>query len=122
MGEFQKNETELIRLFNKIQGQEAKPNTASANRIKEKMRKDLEEITKLYLLANLSEENIQLKDFLNSFEKNIIINVLKITRGSQRMSADILGIKPSALFEKLKKYNIRQTVKFFKKRENLLRF
>ena len=118
MWDFQNNETELIKLFSKIQGQQSRPNMASNNRIKEKMRKDLEEIIMLYLLANLSEENIQLKDFINGFEKNIIINVLKITGGSQKMSADILGVKPSAFFEKVKKYNIKQSVRSYKKREN----
>ena len=118
MWDMQKNETDMVRLVNNIQGQQVESNTPAANKIKEKMREDLEQVIKLYLLANMSEENIQLKDFLNGFEKNIIINVLKITGGSQKMSADILGVKPSAFFEKLKKYNITQSVRTYKKREN----
>jgi DNA-binding NtrC family response regulator len=107
-----------MRLFNKIQKAQAKPIKVSINKIKEKMNKDLQEIIMLYLLTNIYEENIQLKDFLKGFEKNIIINVLKITGGSQKMSAEILGVKPSTFFEKLKKYNIKQGVRTYKKREN----
>lgn len=118
MWDMQTNETEMIRLFNKLRGKESEPNMASTNKIKEKIRQDLEEVIMLYLMANMSEENIQLKEFLNGFEKNIIINVLKITGGSQKMSADILGVKPSAFFEKLRKYNITQRVRTYKKREN----
>ena len=87
----------------------------STDKIKEKKHEILEEIIHLYLLASLSEEDIQLKDFINDVEKNIIINVLKITWGNQKISADILGVKPTALFEKLKKYNIKQNVKSYKK-------
>jgi DNA-binding NtrC family response regulator len=118
MWDMQKNETEMIQLFNKLRGRQPEPEMVSTNKIKEKIRHDLEEVIMLYLLANMSEENIHLKDFLNGFEKNIIINVLKITGGSQKMSADILGVKPSAFFEKLKKYNITQSVRTYKKREN----
>ncbi|MFQ6083806.1 MAG: helix-turn-helix domain-containing protein, partial [Candidatus Aminicenantia bacterium] len=50
-------------------------------------------LAKLYLQANFSGFNLSLKDFLNYFEKNLIIRVLNYTRGNQKIASSILGIK-----------------------------
>jgi DNA-binding NtrC family response regulator len=60
-----------------------------------------------YLAANLNLQNIPLKAFLDGFEKKILLSSLRLSNGNQRHAAAMLGIKPTALFEKMRKYGIR---------------
>jgi len=48
-----------------------------------------------------------LKDFLNDIELRLILYSLNEANGNQREAAKILGIKPTTLNEKLKRYNIK---------------
>jgi len=60
-----------------------------------------------YLAANLNSNRIPLKAFMNGLEKDILLASLRLTLGSQRNAAAVLSLKPSALFEKLRKHGIR---------------
>jgi DNA-binding NtrC family response regulator len=60
-----------------------------------------------FLSANLDIQNLPLKAFLDGFEKNILLACLRLTRGNQSDAAALLSLKPTALFEKMRKYGIR---------------
>jgi len=60
-----------------------------------------------YLNANLNVECVPLKSFLDECEKKILLAGLRLTQGNQKNAALLLGIKPTALFEKLRKHGIR---------------
>lgn len=60
-----------------------------------------------YLNSNLNLERVPLKAFLDGCEKKILLACLRLTQGSQKKAAVLLGIKPTALFEKLRKHGIR---------------
>jgi DNA-binding NtrC family response regulator len=60
-----------------------------------------------YLSANLDIQNLPLKAFLDGFEKNVLLACLRLTRGNQRDAAALLSLKPTALFEKMRKHGIR---------------
>ena len=49
---------------------------------------------------------ISLKDFLNRIELKLILFSLDKANGNQRKAAKILGIKPTTLNEKLRRYKI----------------
>jgi DNA-binding NtrC family response regulator len=59
-----------------------------------------------YLAASLDYENIPVREFMGSIEKQLLIACLGLTHGHQRDAAAILGLKPTALFEKLRKHCI----------------
>jgi DNA-binding NtrC family response regulator len=59
-----------------------------------------------YLGANMSFKNIPLKEFLDDFEKKILLACLRMTHGHQKDAATLLGVKPTALFEKMRKHGI----------------
>jgi transcriptional regulator with GAF, ATPase, and Fis domain len=50
--------------------------------------------------------NISLKDFLARVELRLIVFSLNKANGNQRKAAKILGIKPTTLNEKLRRFNI----------------
>lgn len=66
-----------------------------------------ESLASAFLAANLDIQNLPLKAFLDSFEKNILLACLRLTQGNQRDAAALLGLKPTALFEKMRKHGIR---------------
>jgi DNA-binding NtrC family response regulator len=59
-----------------------------------------------YLTANLNFRDIPLKEFMDGFEKKILLACLSLTRGHQKDAAAVLGLKPTALFEKMRKHCI----------------
>ncbi len=59
-----------------------------------------------YLAANQSFEGVPLKEFMDGIEKRILLSCLRLTHGHQRNAAAILGLKPTALFEKMRKHCI----------------
>ncbi len=63
-------------------------------------------LTSTYLAANLNFKNIPLKEFMDNLEKRIILACLSMTHGHQKNAAAILGLKPTALFEKMRKHCI----------------
>ena len=47
-----------------------------------------------------------LKSFLNVLEQKLILSVLRKTEGNQQAACAVLGVKPSTLSEKIKRYRI----------------
>jgi DNA-binding protein Fis len=66
----------------------------------------MESLVSSYLAANLNFKGIPLKEFMDSCEKQILLASLRLTRGHQRNAAAILGLKSTALFEKMRKHCI----------------
>jgi DNA-binding NtrC family response regulator len=66
-----------------------------------------ESLVYAYLVTNLNFKNIPLKAFMDSFEKNILRSCLRLTQGNQKNAASVLSLKPTALFEKMRKHGIR---------------
>jgi DNA-binding NtrC family response regulator len=62
----------------------------------------------MYMTTNIGQQKIPLKLFMNDLEKRMIESCLSLTLGNQRSAASILGVKPTALFEKIKKHGIRE--------------
>ena len=52
-------------------------------------------------------EKTSLRNLINEIERSILIQILKRFNGSQKKAAEFLGIKPSTLCEKLKRYKVR---------------
>lgn len=73
----------------------------------ESLEKIKESLVLAYLVANLNFKNIPLKTFLDGFEKKILLACLRLTHGSQKNAAAMLSLKPTALFEKMRKHGIR---------------
>ena len=65
-----------------------------------------ESLTQAYLATNLSLRGMPLKEFMDGFEKRILLACLRLARGNQKNAAAVLDIKPTALFAKLRKYGI----------------
>lgn len=59
-----------------------------------------------YIVANLNGPCLPLREFMDDFEKRILRACLALTQGHQRHTADILGLKYTALFEKMRKHCI----------------
>lgn len=59
-----------------------------------------------YIATNLNGPRIPLREFMDDFEKRILRACLALTQGHQRNTADILGLKYTALFEKMRKHCI----------------
>jgi DNA-binding NtrC family response regulator len=70
------------------------------------MEEVMESLVSAYLAANLNFKGIPLKEFMDSFEKQILLTGLRLTQGHQRNAAAILGLKYTALFEKMRKHCI----------------
>lgn len=66
----------------------------------------LETLVTSYLLANLNSRRTPLKEFMDEFEKRVLSACLNLTQGHQRNAAAILGVKYTALFEKMRKHCI----------------
>ncbi|MCJ7523947.1 MAG: hypothetical protein MUP71_01835 [Candidatus Aminicenantes bacterium] len=59
-----------------------------------------------YLVSNLKFKNLPLKTFMDSFEKKILLACLRLTGGNQKNAAAVMSIKPTVLFEKMRKHGI----------------
>lgn len=66
----------------------------------------MESLVSTYLAANMNFKGIPLKEFMDSCEKQILLSCLRLTQGHQRNAAAILGLKSTALFEKMRKHCI----------------
>jgi DNA-binding NtrC family response regulator len=58
---------------------------------------------------NFNEQPVPLKQFLNNIERSVIHSALLVTGGSQKQAARILGVKQTALCEKIKRLNIKSS-------------
>ncbi len=74
--------------------------------------KNIDDISEIlvreYLMKNISQENIALKSFINDLERRIINFTLGLTNGNQKNASIILGVKETALCEKIKKYDLKK--------------
>ena len=66
-------------------------------------------LTKTYIILNFNNQPVPLKQFLNTIEKSVIHSALLVTGGSQKQAAEILGVKQTALCEKIKRLNIKSS-------------
>ncbi len=60
-----------------------------------------------FMNSNLNAKSIPLKSFLDDIERKILLACLRLTLGNQKNSAALMGLKPTALFEKMRKHGIR---------------
>jgi DNA-binding NtrC family response regulator len=91
-----------------VQARQMKPRSTWADAgSAESLEKIKESLVLAYLGANQNFKNIPLKAFLDGFEKKILLACLRLTNGSQKSAAAMLSLKPTALFEKMRKHGIR---------------
>lgn len=65
-----------------------------------------ESLVSAYLAASIGTRSVPLKEFMDGFEKAILLACLRLTLGNQKDASAILGIKPTAMFEKMRKHCI----------------
>lgn len=75
-----------------------------ANRALEKIKASL---VFAFLNSNLNTKSIPLKSLLDDIEKKILVACLRLTLGNQKNAAALMNLKPTALFEKMRKHGIR---------------
>jgi DNA-binding NtrC family response regulator len=85
---------------------EVKVNT---NELKIEMEVMLKRLIKLYMIVNINSTSLPLRDFLQNFERNLIDMALKVCNENQRQAAGILGLKPTCLNEKIKRFNRKKS-------------
>ena len=59
-----------------------------------------------YLYKNVMANKRPLKSFMCDIEKQVIEYSLFLTQGNQKVAAQLIGVNPTTLFEKMKKYGI----------------
>lgn len=65
-------------------------------------------LIRTYILQNISDcSNMSLKDFIRDFEKRLINYALLVSNHNQKKASALLGVKPTALCEKIKRYDIK---------------
>lgn len=62
-----------------------------------------ESLVYAYLTVNLNFKKIPLKGFMDDIEENILRACLRLTHGNQKNAAAVLHLKPTTLFEKMRK-------------------
>jgi DNA-binding NtrC family response regulator len=77
-----------------------------AQEAKQSLEKIKESLVFAYLASNLNCKNLPLKAFMDSFEKKILLACLRLTGGNQKNAAAVMSIKPTVLFEKMRKHGI----------------
>lgn len=70
------------------------------------LQKTADVLAMAYLVANLNFKTTPLKEFMDDCERKIVLSSLHLTLGSQKNAAGLLGLKPTALFEKMRKHGI----------------
>jgi DNA-binding NtrC family response regulator len=70
------------------------------------LQKTAEVLAMAYMVTNLNFKTIPLKEFMDDCERKILLSSLRLTHGSQKNAAELLGLKPTALFEKMRKHGI----------------
>jgi transcriptional regulator with GAF, ATPase, and Fis domain len=54
----------------------------------------------------LRNNGVQIKELLENLERSILIRALTRCNGNQKLAAECLGLKPTTLHEKVKRYHI----------------
>lgn len=67
-----------------------------------------ENFIKNYLIMNFAVRTIPLNDIMHELEKDLIKYALLISEENQKKAAFLLGLNPSTLCEKMKKFNIKR--------------
>ena len=70
------------------------------------------ELIELYVRQTCLNDRICLKEAIDRLERDIIFHILEQTHGNQREAAEILGIKPTTLFYKLRRMGITPVHKY----------
>jgi transcriptional regulator with GAF, ATPase, and Fis domain len=70
------------------------------------------DLVELYVRQTCLNDHLCLKDAICRLERDIIFHVLEQTNGNQREAAEILGIKPTTLFYKLRRMGITPVHKY----------
>lgn len=76
-------------------------------KIKENLKRSKEELIKNYLIMNFVVETIPLSAIMFDIEKDLINYALLISEQNQKKAAFLLGLKPSTLCEKIKKFRLK---------------
>ncbi len=76
--------------------------------VSDNLEKSKEILISSYIIGNCMDRNIPLKKFINKLESELIKKTLLVADGNQRTAASILGIKPTTLNEKMKKFGIKK--------------
>ena len=92
-----------------------KRNKLNQDDINEELSFIKENLIRTYLKKNCSTEQIPLKNFIKSVERELVVKALRISNGSQRVASFVLGMKPTTLNEKIKKFRIDEFKKKPKK-------
>jgi len=72
----------------------------------------IRELVELYVRQTCLNDRLCLKEAIDRLERDIIFHVLEQTNGNQREAAEILGIKPTTLFYKLRRMGIAPVHKY----------
>lgn len=83
----------------------------------EEMDNSRDTLIRSYILNNCTKKNVPLKSFIDEFEKEMINKALRVSGGNQRVASFILGMKPTTLNEKIKKFNLNRIKKIRGKRD-----
>lgn len=67
-----------------------------------------DELIRNYILMIAREQGVSLKSFIGEMEKQLIECALLVSFGNQRQASRLLGVKPTSLNEKIKRYGIRR--------------
>ena len=84
------------------------PHPGTISELEENIIKELNNIVKDYILINIYNGGFLLENFLKGLERKVLEDTLSITNGNQKRASQILGLKPTTFYRKLKKYNIRK--------------
>lgn len=73
---------------------------------KKEERKFSRQVFNLFIEDFCMKQRVPLKKLIHRLEKTILIRTLSRFNGNQKSAAEFLGLKPTTLNEKVKKYNI----------------
>lgn len=59
--------------------------------------------------SNPISERRTLKEMVEEYERKLLVMALELAHGNQRKAASSLGLLPSTLSEKMKRFGLRQT-------------
>ena len=93
----------------KIKGRQNSAEEIESANLKAEIGSLRDELVKKFLLRNCTNCNVPLKSFMKEFEKEMISRALNISGGNQRVASFVLGLKPTTLNEKIRKFQIKES-------------
>jgi hypothetical protein len=105
---------DLIRLYSRALQQPREAGSVCSDLgVEHSLDQIMELLVFAYITSNLKFKGIPLKTFITEFEKSVIHASLRLTNGNQKDTASLLSLKPTALFEKMRKHGLSgKQVKF----------